>query len=198
MIDYIEGKIAEITPTYVVLDVNGMGYSLNISLNTFSVIREKEKCKIYAHLAFKNEASTPVGMVLYGFADNTERTTFLHLLSVSGVGANTARLILSSMTPSEVQQAIVSGNVALLQKVKGIGTKSAQRIIIDLKDKLSKESLEKDFNFAPLNNVREEALGALVMLGFVKNNAEKALDKILKDNAGCTVEELIKFSLKVL
>ena len=198
MIDYIEGKIAEITPTYVVLDVNGIGYSLNISLNTFSTIREKERCKIYTHLAFKNEASTPVGMVMFGFADNTERTTFLHLLSVSGVGANTARLILSSMTPSEVQQAIVSGNVGLLQKVKGIGTKSAQRIIIDLKDKLSKESLDKDFNFAPINSAREEALGALVMLGFVKNNAEKAIDKIIKDNANCTVEELIKLSLKVL
>ena len=198
MTDYIEGKIAEITPTYVVLDVNGIGYSLNISLNTFSTIRENKTCKLFAHLAFKNEASTPVGMVLFGFADNTERTTFLHLISVSGVGANTARLILSSMTPSEVQQAIVSGNVALLQKVKGIGTKSAQRIIIDLKDKLSKESLDKDFNFAPLNSAREEALGALVMLGFVKNNAEKAIDKILKDNVNCSVEELIKLSLKVL
>ncbi|MEI7597099.1 MAG: Holliday junction branch migration protein RuvA [Bacteroidota bacterium] len=198
MIDYIEGKIAEITPTYVVIDVNGMGFSFNISLNTFSEIRENTKCKLYAHLAFKNEASTPVGMVLYGFATISERTMFHFLVSVSGVGANTARLILSSMTASEVQQVIVSGNVALLQKVKGIGGKTAQRIIVDLKDKLSKESIEKDYNFAASNTVKEEALGALVMLGFMKNIAEKTVDKIIKEHQNSTVEEIIKLALKML
>lgn len=198
MIDYIEGKIAEITPTYVVIDVNGMGFSLNISLNTFSEIRENTKCKLFAHLAFKNEASTPVGMVLFGFATISERTMFHHLVSVSGVGANTARLILSSMTPTEVQQVIVSGNVALLQKVKGIGGKTAQRIIVDLKDKLSKESIDKDFSFTASSTVKEEALGALVMLGFMKNNAEKVVDKIIKENKDSSVEDIIKLSLKML
>lgn len=198
MIDFIKGQIAEVTPTYVVVEVNGIAYLLNISLNTFSKIREEKQCKLFAHLAFKNEASTPVGMVLYGFFDVVEREMFLHLLSVSGVGANTARLILSSMTPHEVQQAIVNGEVGLLKKVKGIGAKSAQRIIVDLKDKLTKKGLESDPLFALENNVKEEALAALVMLGFVKNSAEKAIDKVLKDKPDVQVEEVIKLSLQIL
>lgn len=186
--------MAEKTPTYAVIDCGGVGYLLHISLNTFTKIGSSEKCKLFAHLAIREDAH-----VLYGFADQEERHLFRHLISVSGVGASTARMILSSLSPIEIQQAIMSGNVAQLKSIKGIGEKSAQRIIVDLKGKLGKDDMPMEF-FTPANNTtREEALSALVMLGFAKNVAEKALDKVIKiEGTGATVEQLIKQALKNL
>ena len=170
---------------------------LHISLHTFSKInqpRQQEKCKLYTHLAIREDAH-----ILYGFAELEERIVFRHLISVSGVGASTARMILSSLSPMEVQQAILTGNVNQLKSIKGIGEKSAQRIIVDLKGKLSKEELSSDFFTSSNNTVKEEALSALVMLGFAKNSAEKALEKAMKtEGASYTVELLIKTALKNL
>lgn len=194
MIHHIEGKLVEKTPTYAVIDCSGVGYILHISLNTFSKISSSEKCKLYTHLAIKEDAHT-----LYGFADQEERIIFKHLISVSGVGASTARMILSSLSPSEVQNAILTSNVIQLKSIKGIGEKSAQRIIIDLKNKMGKEDLASDFFVSSNNTLRSEALSALAMLGFAKNIAEKAIEKSLKNDATITsVENLIKQSLKNL
>lgn len=197
MITHIEGKLIEKTPTYAVIDCGGVGYLLNISLHTFSklnVLAKEERCKLYSHLSVREDAH-----VLYGFAEPEERIIFRHLISVSGVGSNTARMILSSLSPLEVQQAILSGNVGQLKSIKGIGEKSAQRIIVDLKGKLGKEELVSDFFMASNNIAKEEALSALVMLGFAKNSAEKVLEKVLKtEGAGYSVELLIKTALKNL
>lgn len=196
MYNHFEGKIAVKTPTYAVIDCAGVGYLLNISLNTFSKISAAaENCLLYAHLAVREDA-----MVLYGFADEEEREVFRQLISVSGVGAGTARMILSSMTPAEVVSAIHSGNVAALKSIKGIGEKSAQRIIVDLKGKFG-----KDVSISPLqlssasNKLRDEALSALVALGFARNMAEKAIDKALKSEGNVvSVEHMIKLALKNL
>jgi holliday junction DNA helicase RuvA len=194
MINHIEGRLVEKTPTYAVIDCGGVGYLLHISLNTFSKIGSSEKCKLFAHLAIREDAHT-----LYGFADSEERNIFRHLISVSGVGASTARMILSSLSPVEVQQAIMAGNVAQLKSIKGIGEKSAQRIIVDLKGKLGKDDMPAEFFASQGNTAREEALSALVMLGFAKNVAEKALEKVLKSEGnGASVEQLIKQALKNL
>jgi len=194
MIHHIEGKLVEKTPTYAVIDCGGVGYQLNISLNTFSKLPDQEHCRLYAHLAIREDAH-----VLYGFADKEERELFLELISVSGVGPGTARMILSSMAPAEVRQAIHTGDVSALKAVKGIGEKSAQRIIVDLKGKLGKEQ-QLPANFFPGDNkVRTEALTALVMLGFARNMAEKAIDKVLKAEGNVvSVEHLIKLALKNL
>jgi holliday junction DNA helicase RuvA len=195
MITHIEGKLIEKTPTYAVVDCSGVGYMLHISLNTFSKLPDTERVRLFAHLAVREDAHT-----LYGFADNEERNLFRHLISVSGVGAGTARMILSSLTPREVQNAISSGNVPLLQKVKGIGLKSAQRIIIDLKDKVGKEEFTAgSSSVTPGNQQRDEAVAALVMLGFNKAAAEKAVEKTIKTSGTeLMVEQLIKEALKSL
>ena len=194
MIDHIEGRLVEKTPTYAVINCGGVGYILNISLNTYGKIGESEKCKLFAHLAIREDAHT-----LYGFADQQERNVFRHLISVSGVGASTARMILSSLSPLEVQQAVLTGNVGLLKSIKGIGEKSAQRILIDLNGKLGKEELSADFLTHPNNTMKDEALSALAMLGFARNSADKAIDKVLKQNSTInSVEELIKQTLKNL
>jgi holliday junction DNA helicase RuvA len=194
MITHIEGKLVEKTPTYAVIDCNGVGYILHISLNTFSKLPDAERVKLLAHFAVKEDAH-----VLYGFADSSERDLFRHLISVSGVGAGTARMILSSLSPLEVKQAIVSGNVGLLQRIKGIGSKSAQRIIVDLKDKLAKEETPGAFAEVASSNVRDEALAALLMLGFARAAAEKAVDKAIKSSqAELSVEQLIKIALQNL
>lgn len=200
MFSYIEGKLTEKNPTYAVIDCGGVGFSLLISLNTYSTLPEVNKtCKLFAHAIIKSEATTPVGLVIYGFANEEEKTVFLELTSVSGVGNNTARLILSSLTTSEVVSAISLGEVSTFRKVKGIGEKTAQRLIIDLKDKIGKGILAKEI-LLPLNNTfRNEALSALVMLGFQKNTAEKALDRVLKtEAANISLEEAIKQALKLL
>ncbi len=195
MYNHFEGKLSVKTPTYAVLDCGGVGYQLNISLNTFSKIPDSGTCRLFAHLAVREDA-----LVLFGFADEEERELFRQLISVSGVGAGTARMILSSMSPSEVVQAIHSGNVNALKSIKGIGEKSAQRIIIDLKGKFSGDNLSgSSIAFTGDNKMREEALSALVMLGFAKNMAEKAVDKALKSEGNAlSVEHLLKLALKNL
>lgn len=194
MYAFIEGAISEITPASVVIDCHGVGYDISISVNTYSQIKDLASCRLLTHLAVREDA-----MVLFGFAKEQERALFRNLISVSGVGAGTARLILSSLTPEEVSGAIASGNVPLLQRVKGIGGKTAQRIIIDLKDKLGKDPGLREILGSPHNTKKEEALSALTMLGFNKSMAEKTIDKILKDEGTqLTVEQLIKSALKIM
>jgi len=194
MYAYIDGKLAFKSPSYVVIDAGGVGYHINISLNTYSLIGTAERCKLYTWLHVKED-----GHSLYGFADEGERRLFLHLISISGIGPNTGRMMLSSITPAEIQAAIISGNVSLIQRIKGIGPKSAQRVILELQDKLKKEGPDT-LTAAPLNKTaKDEALSALVMLGFARNAAEKVLDSgIVNNNPDITVEELIKYALKNL
>ncbi|WP_184550015.1 Holliday junction branch migration protein RuvA [Mucilaginibacter sp. FT3.2] len=194
MYDYISGKLVFKSPSHVVIDAGGIGYHINISVNTYSRLGTDESCKLYIWQHVKEDALT-----LYGFADDGERRLFMHLISISGIGPNTGRMMLSSITPAEIQAAIVSGNVSLIQRIKGIGPKSAQRIILELQDKLRKEGPDT-LTVVPINKTaKDEALTALVMLGFVKNAAEKVLDQHLNNNNGdLTVEQLIKFALKTL
>ncbi|TWR30489.1 Holliday junction branch migration protein RuvA [Mucilaginibacter pallidiroseus] len=194
MYDYIDGKLAFKSPAYVVIDAGGVGYHINISLNTYSQLGSHERCKLFVWLHVKEDAHT-----LYGFADEGERRLFLHLVSISGIGPSTGRMMLSSITPTEIQAAIVQGNVATIQKIKGIGPKSAQRVILELQDKLKKEGPDS-LTAAPANaTVREEALSALVTLGFAKNAAEKVIEQHMAKNSDVlTVEQLIKFALKSL
>ena len=191
MIAHIQGRLTEKTPTYVVIDCNGVGYHLLISLTTFSQIGDGEQCKLLTHLAVRDDAH-----LLYGFKEESERALFRLLITVSGVGSSTALMILSSLSPNETRQAILSNDINTLKGVKGIGAKTAQRIVIDLKDKLSKDSLESDFSLGIDNTIKEEALSALVMLGFNKVQAEKSISKILKSTPELTVEEVIKQVLK--
>jgi len=198
MLSYIEGKLVQKTPAFVVIDVHGMGYQVNISLHTYTELKEKDHFRLFTHLAIKNEATTPVGFILYGFADEQERQLFRHLLSVSGIGHNTALLMLSSLSPEKIAQAILDNNTTLLQSVKGIGLKTAQRVIIDLRDKLHKGSGPAELLEPSCNNVREEALSGLVVLGFNKTLAEKALNKIIAAQGSLSVEQLLKEALKIL
>lgn len=194
MYAYIDGKLVFKSPAYVVIDAGGVGYHINISLNTYSLLGDAERCKLFTWLHVKEDAHT-----LYGFADEGERRLFLHLISISGIGPNTGRMMLSSITPLEIQTAIINGNVSLIQRIKGIGPKSAQRVILELQDKLRKEGSET-LNTSPITKtVKEEALAALVMLGFARAPAEKVLDQELNKNGGTlTVEQLIKLALKNL
>jgi holliday junction DNA helicase RuvA len=192
VIAHIEGKIVIKTPTYLVVDCSGVGYGINISLNTFEKIKSEEHIRILTHLAVKEDSHT-----LYGFADEEERQLFLQLISVSGVGTNTARMILSSLKPNDIKSAISSANWALLKTIKGIGPKTAQRIVIDLQDKIGKSAEAFSVNYEG-NTSASEALAALVMLGFSKNEAEKGLMKIKQQNPEYTVEELVKNTLKIL
>lgn len=191
MYDYLKGKLVEKTPTYIVVDVGGIGYMINISLTTYSKIKDQEDIKIFTYFAVREDAQ-----ILYGFADINERMIFEKLITVSGVGTNTARLILSSLTTEEAYDAIVQSKTNVLQGVKGIGGKTAQRIIIDLKDKLIKSGIEVEKIDETHNTIREEALSGLLVLGFAKSSAEKALDKVLKSGDVSDVEGLIKESLK--
>jgi len=199
MYSYIRGKLVEKNPAYCILECNGIGFHIHISLNTYSKLIE-ENCLLYTHLSIRNEATTPVGFSVYGFADEEERGVFRKLISVSGVGNNTALLMLSSLSTTELIQAIITGNVVLLQSIKGIGGKTAQRIIVDLKDKFDKQG-SSDSGFFPIqqNTGKSEALSALVALGFNKNASEKTLDKIIqKEGTGLTIERLVKEALKNL
>lgn len=199
MYAYIEGRITGKNPAFAIIDCNGIAYMINISLNTYTKLKDKDKFRLYTHLAIKNEATTPVGFVLYGFADEYERQLFRQLISVSGVGNNTALLMLSSLSPAKIHAAIVENNASILQSVKGIGAKSAQRIIIDLKDKLEKSKLSVEFVGSEHNTNKEEALSALTMLGFNKVSAEKVLNKIMvKQGIELPIETLIKEALKIL
>lgn len=194
MYEYLNGKLIEKNPAYVIIDCQGVGYFVNISLNTFSALPDKEQCKLYTHFIVREDAH-----ILYGFFDDFERNVFRNLLSVSGVGASTARMILSALTANEVIDAIARGDVALLKSVKGIGLKSAQRIIIDLKGKLVMTEDESSILSFTHNSLKEEALSGLVVLGFSKQMAEKGIDKILKAQPEIErVEHLIKEVLKLM
>ncbi|MBS7566063.1 Holliday junction branch migration protein RuvA [Mucilaginibacter sp. Bleaf8] len=194
MYAYIDGKLVFKSPAYVIIEAGGIGYQINISLNTFSKLGDAERCRLYVWLHVKEDAHT-----LYGFADEGEKRLFLHLISVSGIGPNTGRMMLSSITPEEVQAAIVQGNVTQIQRIKGIGPKSAQRVILELQDKLRKEGPDTLITMPANNTVKEEALSALVMLGFARNAAEKVIDQEMKKTAdNLTVEQLIKHALKSL
>ncbi|PXX97870.1 Holliday junction branch migration protein RuvA [Marinifilum breve] len=193
MFEYIKGELADLTPTSAIIENNGIGYFIHISLNTYSQLSGHKTVQLYLHQVVREDAH-----MLYGFIDTREREIFRHLISVSGVGVNTARVMLSSLSPSEIQTAILSNNAKTLQGVKGIGAKSAQRIIIELKDKLGKESEILEISLPQDNTNKEEALSALVMLGFAKNAAYKVVDKIYTANPTSSVEDLIKLALKQL
>ncbi|MRT92338.1 Holliday junction branch migration protein RuvA [Ancylomarina sp. 16SWW S1-10-2] len=193
MFEYIKGDIYELTPTAVIIDNNGMGYYVNITLNTYSQLSGHKSTQLFLHQVIRDDAH-----LLFGFKELKEREIFRLLISVSGVGANTARVMLSSLTAEEIKKAIFSNNSKTLQDVKGIGAKTSQRIIIELKDKIGKEDELGEIVFSQDNTIREEALSALVMLGFAKNTVAKVLDKVIKTNTTSSVEELIKLALKQL
>lgn len=195
MYEYIEGKLAEKNPAYAVMDVHGIGYMLNISLHTYSKLKDEgDHCILYTHLVVREDA-----LVLFGFSDTEERDLFRQLITVSGVGANTARMILSSLNPTDVCQAIVQANVPVLKSIKGIGIKTAQRIIVDLKDKLSREIIPYEKLGFVHNTKKEEALSGLIILGFPKSVADKVLNKVIeKEGSALSVEQLIRHALKLL
>ena len=193
MITHIHGKLVEKNPTDVVIDCNGVGYFLNISLHTYSQIPDKEYLKLYAYLLVREDSHT-----LYGFSSVSEREIFKMLISVSGVGASTARTMLSSLTPVQVREGIAHGDVALIQSIKGIGAKTAQRVILDLKDKILKVYDIDELSASKNNTSKDEALSALEVLGFNKKQSERVVDKILSNQPEANVETLIKEALKNL
>ena len=190
MINHIDGKLVDKTPTNVVIDCNGVGYSINISLQTFSKIND-ERCKLFTHLSVKEDSHT-----LYGFITENERKLFRHLISVSGVGPSTAQVILSTYKSDEIINYISASDVAAIKNVKGIGLKTAQRIIIDLKDKVTKSAISDEISLDLNNTIQNEALSALVALGFSKKIAQQKIDKALRKKQGnFDVETLIRESL---
>lgn len=191
MIAHLNGKLVEKTPTHLIVECAGVGYFVKISLNTFSKISDEENIKIFTQLQVREDAHT-----LFGFYSISEREMFNHLISVSGIGANTAILMLSALTSDEIAAAIVGNNVALIQSIKGIGAKTAQRLIIDLKDKVAKSDFATENIFTSNNTNQNDALTALLALGFDRKRAEKAIMKVLTDDQ--TIEEIIKDALKVL
>ncbi|HUX56022.1 MAG TPA: Holliday junction branch migration protein RuvA [Bacteroidales bacterium] len=193
MIDYIKGDIIQITPMFLIIETAGVGYFINISLTTFSSLEGKKDYKVLVHEVIREDSH-----LLFGFADSVERDIFKLLISVSGVGANTARMMLSSLSPGELEKAIVVSDVDILKSIKGIGLKTAQRIIVDLKDKLGKQAGSDEIFAFSDNTIRDEALSALVMLGFAKSTVFKVLDKIVREEKNLTVEDLIKRALKNL
>ena len=193
MIDYIKGVITRITPTFLIMETAGIGYLLNISINTFSKLEGKSEFKVMVHEVIREDSHQ-----LFGFAESEEREIFRLLISVTGVGANTARMMLSSLSPVEIEKAIMGSDVNILKSVKGIGLKTAQRIIVDLKDKVGKQAGGSEIFTLTDNTRREEALSALVMLGFAKSAVSKVLDKIVRDEINLTVEDMIKRALKNL
>ena len=193
MITHLEGKLVEKNPTDVVIDCNGVGYFINISLHTFSQIPDREHLRLYTYFQVREDSHS-----LYGFSSKAEREIFKLLISVSGIGANTARTMLSSLTPEQVKEGIAGEDVALIQSVKGIGAKTAQRVIIDLKDKVLKVYGIDELSVVPNNTNKDEALSALDVLGFNKKQSEKVVDRILKSQPEAEVEQIIKEALKNL
>lgn len=202
MIEYLRGELVELTPTVAVIDCNGVGYAASISLNTYSAIQGKKNCKLYIYEAIREDA-----YVLYGFADRQERELFLLLISVSGIGGNTARMILSALSPAELINVISAENANLLKTVKGIGLKTAQRIIVDLKDKIKVMGVdtfgggtlpESAKIYSANIEVQEEAIAALTMLGFASAPSQKVVLAILKEEPTAPVEKVIKLALKRL
>lgn len=195
MIEYIKGEIKQLTPTYVVLDKSGIGFFLQISLNTFTEMQSLQECSLYVHEVIREDA-----YLFYGFYRSEERDAFRKLINVSGIGANTARMILSSLTVAELESSIVSENIHTIKSIKGIGLKTAQRLIVELKDKVSRSGLSAGESLATAagNQVRQEALAALQMLGFVPSQSSKAVNAILKEFPAMPVEQVIKAALKIL
>lgn len=195
MIAYLNGRLAYKDPTYVIIDIQGVGYEIKISLNTFSKIKDEESCKLHTYLHIKEDGHT-----LFGFAEKSEKSLFLLLISISGVGPSTGLMILSSLSPGEVENAILSEDVKTIQGVKGIGAKTAQRIILELKDKIGKDQESdpsKIISRSPENTIRNEALSALITLGINKAVAQKSIDRIFKGlDRQISLEELIKLALK--
>ena len=198
MIEYVRGELAELTPAYAVVEAHGVGYGLSISLNTYSGIQNKKEVKLYVVESIREDA-----YALFGFSTQQEREMFLLLITVSGVGANTARMILSAMSPAELCNVISSGNEKMLKTVKGIGLRTAQRIIVDLRDKIAVEGIADQMPAAGVaaasamnNEVRDEAIGALTMLGFSPAPSAKVVSAILTDNPQLPVEQVVKLALK--
>ncbi len=193
MYEFITGDIVEKTPSYVILETGNVGYFINISLFTYTQLPGQNPCQLFIHQIVREDAR-----ILFGFINKEEREIFRQLISVSGIGANTARLILSSLNPNEIEQAINQGDAVLMQGIKGIGAKSAQRIIVDLKGKITTSSEASQLFHTQSNTLKDEALSALVNLGFAKSTVNKVLDRILGGSDNLTVEELIKEALKAL
>lgn len=193
MIDYIKGDVVELTPASVTVEAYGIGYFINISLNTYTSLSGQKIAKLYIYEAIREDAHQ-----LFGFFDKQERELFTQLISVSGIGASTARMILSSINVQELANVISSGNADMLKTVKGIGLKTAQRVIVDLKDKIKISGTEQSEMFITSNPVGEEAVAALVMLGFPQQASQKVVNKLFKDKPDSTVEQIIKAALKIL
>lgn len=196
MFDYIKGDVAELTPAYVVLETAGIGYCIHIALPTFSLLSGNKEAKLYVYEVIREDAH-----LLFGFVNQAERQLFLLLISVSGIGANTARMIMSSYSAQEIQEMIATGNVTALNAIKGIGSKTAQRIIVDLKDKIMKVAgidAGTALKISAGSEVKEEAVSALIMLGFASAASQKAVDQILKNDPTLKVEQLIKLALKMM
>jgi Holliday junction DNA helicase RuvA len=193
MIAHIQGKLAEKTPTEVVIDCNGVGYHINISLHTYSLLPKTDFVKLFTHLIIKED-----GHSLYGFVEKSEKEIFKMLLTVSGIGAGIARTMLSSLEPKQIIHALASGDVATIQSIKGIGGKTAQRAILDLKDKVLKIYDLDEVSLSQNNTNRDEALSALEVLGFIRKASEKIVDKVINENPDATVEVIIKQALKNL
>ncbi len=193
MITHLRGKLVEKNPTYVIVECSGVGYYVNISLHTYSLLRDQELINIYTHLQVREDSHT-----LFGFAEKSEREIFRLLISVSGIGASTARTFLSSLNPEQIIEAIASGDVHTIQGIKGIGAKTAQRVILDLKDKVLKIYDLTEVSENSNNTNREEALSALEVLGFARKQSERVVDKVLSQDSSLGVEDIIKHALKNL
>jgi Holliday junction DNA helicase RuvA len=193
MIHHLKGKLVEKNPTHVIIECGGVGYFVNISLHTFSKIAEVENINLFTHLQVKEDSHT-----LFGFAEKSERQIFRLLLSVSGIGSSTARTMLSSMSPAQIRDAIASGDVPTIQSIKGIGAKTAQRVILDLKDKVLKVYDIDEVSVSSNNTNKDEALSALEVLGYTRRQSEKIVDKVLQQDASLSVENIIKLALKNL
>ena len=193
MITQIKGRLIEKTPTYLVIDCNGSGYEVNISLNTFSSISSEENIQLFTHLQIREDAH-----ILYGFFTVAERTVFRLLISISGIGTSTARTMLSSLTPNEIQQAIIADDVPKIQGIKGIGLKTAQRVIIELKDKIISLHGMEEIPIEKSNTIKEETLSALEVLGYSRKSSEKVVDNLIHGNPSITIEDLIKGALNKL
>ena len=193
MITHIRGKLVEKNPTEVIIDCNGVGYHVNISLHTYSLLPNSEAIKLFTYLQIKEDSHT-----LFGFVEKSEREIFKMLLSVSGIGASIARTMLSSLEPKQIIQAIASGDLVTIQSIKGIGSKTAQRVLLDLKDKVLKLYDLDEVSMIQNNTNKDEALSALEVLGFVRKSSERVVEKIVKENPEATVENIIKLALKNL
>jgi Holliday junction DNA helicase RuvA len=193
MIAHLQGKLVEKTPTEVIIDCNGVGYHINISLHTYSLLPSSDAIKLFTYLQIKEDSHT-----LFGFVEKSEREIFKMLLSVSGIGASIARTMLSSIEPKQIINAIASADVVTIQSIKGIGSKTAQRVILDLKDKVLKLYDLDEVSMSQSNTNKDEALSALEVLGFIRKSAERVVEKIIKENPDASVENIIKFALKNL